>query len=117
MTIDKVDNKGKYKDARPTMRSIAEMAKVNVSTVSRVLRQRPAETDSEAAQHIRRLAEELGYRPDAWAASLRSRRTNALGVVVTRLTDVVMASVYESIEEYAQARGYLAIGGSSRDDP
>lgn len=110
-------DKGKFKDARPTMREIADLAGVNVSTVSRVLRQRPSSSDSDAARQIRRLADEHGYRPDVWAASLRSRRTNALGVVVTRLTDVVMASVYESIEEHAQARGYLAIGGSSRDNP
>lgn len=99
------------------MRSIADMAGVNVSTVSRVLRQRPANSDSEAARQIRRLADQLGYRPDVWAASLRSRRTHALGVVVTRLTDVVMAAVYESIEQHAQSRGYLAVGGSSGDDP
>jgi LacI family transcriptional regulator len=114
---DMPKDKVKHKGARPTMRSIADMAGVNVSTVSRVLRQRPADSDSEAAQQIRRLADELGYRPDIWAASLRSRRTHALGVVVTRLTDVVMAAVYEAIEQHAQARGYLTIAGSSRDDP
>ncbi|HEY4193804.1 MAG TPA: substrate-binding domain-containing protein [Mesorhizobium sp.] len=101
---------------RVTMRSIADMAGVNVSTVSRVLRQRPGPSDSEAARQIRLLANQFGYRPDVWAASLRSRRTHAVGVIVTRLTDVVMAAVYESIEQHAQSRGYLAIGGSSGDD-
>lgn len=102
---------------RPTMRMIADLAGVNISTVSRVLRQRSTDSDSETARRIRQLADKLGYRRDLWAASLRSRRTNALGIVVTRLTDVVMASVYESIEQHAQARGYLAIAGSSQDDP
>ncbi|MZR31502.1 LacI family DNA-binding transcriptional regulator [Sneathiella litorea] len=103
--------------ARPTMRMIADLAGVNISTVSRVLRQPSTDSDSETARRIRHLADKLGYRRDLWAASLRSRRTNALGIVVTRLTDIVMASVYEAIEQHAQARGYLAIAGSSQDDP
>lgn len=102
----------------PTLREIAEATGAHVSTVSRVLRQsEPPDGWSEKALSIRRAAEELSYRPNPWAASLRTRRTTALGVVVPRLTDGVIATMYQAIEETATAAGYSALLSSPPDEP
>lgn len=102
----------------PTMKEIAERAGVHVSTVSRVLRQaEPVDGWSAAAQRVREVADELGYRPNLWAASLRTRRTTTIGAVMPRLTDGVVATIYQGVEEAARAAGYSVLLSSPPDDP
>ncbi|GAA4384356.1 LacI family DNA-binding transcriptional regulator [Tsukamurella soli] len=104
-------------DRAPTLREIADRAGVHVSTVSRVLRQdEPADGWSDSALRIRALAEELGYQRNVWAASLRTRRTATIGVVMPRLTDGVVATTYTGIEEAATAAGYSVLLSSPPDE-
>ena len=92
------------------MREIAERAGVHTSTVSRVLRQtEPVDGWSEAALRIREVADELGYRPNLWAASLRTRRTTTIGAVMPRLTDGVVATIYQGVESTARRRAYSVL--------
>ncbi|MEV0945202.1 LacI family DNA-binding transcriptional regulator [Rhodococcus sp. NPDC049939] len=101
----------------PTLREIAERAGVHVSTASRVLRQpEPADGWSEAARRVREVATELGYQPNLWAASLRTRKTTTLGVVMPRLTDGVVATMFQGIEETATQAGYSVLLSSPPDD-
>ncbi|WP_129664728.1 LacI family DNA-binding transcriptional regulator [Phytoactinopolyspora endophytica] len=105
-----------YRTTGPvTLRTIAEQAGVHPSTVSRALK-RSAGGD-ETARRIREIAAELGYRPDAAAASLRTRRSGAVGVLVHRLTDVVQAILFEAIEQTVLELGYQAIVANTYDDP
>jgi len=104
---------------RATLRTIAERAGVHVSTVSRVLNGRPGE-DSRAAGiqtigRIREIAAELSYTPDPSATSLRTQRTQLVGVLVPRLSDIVLATIYEGIEETAASYGYHTVVANTRD--
>jgi len=104
-------------DRAPTLKEIAERAGVHVSTASRVLRQpEPVDGWSESARRVREVAAELGYRPNPWAASLRTRKTTTLGVVMPRLTDGVVATTYQGIEEQATRAGYSVLLSSPPDD-
>ena len=88
---------------RVTVHDVAAAAGVSKSTVSRILDERPrAESDREA---VRQVAEELGYMRDVAAASLRRGKTSTIGVVVPRLTDTVMAMLYEAMAHLARAPG------------
>lgn len=60
----------------PTLKSIAEAAGVTTMTVSRVLRNQP-HVVPEIRQRVLALAEEVGYRPNAFAAALAGYRTEA----------------------------------------
>ncbi|MFV0405875.1 MAG: LacI family DNA-binding transcriptional regulator [Propioniciclava sp.] len=103
-----------------TQRRIAELAGVSITTVSRVLG-----TDGDAAtqwaspqvvSEIRRLAQEHGYRRNPHAASLRTARSNLVGVIVPRLQDYVLATIYEGIDEAATERGISTFVTNSLDD-
>jgi len=107
---------------RVTLRDVAVRAGVHVSTASRVLRRREHGSGSrgqgsDTAARIRRIADELGYRPDPYAASLRTQRTNTFGVLVPALTDLVLATIYDAIEATARERGYDTFVANTRDDP
>ncbi|WP_040794814.1 LacI family DNA-binding transcriptional regulator [Nocardia higoensis] len=102
----------------PTLKEIAERAGVHISTASRVLRQpEPVDGWSASALRVREVAAELGYQPNLWAASLRTRKTTTLGVVMPRLTDGVVATTYQGIEEAATRAGYSVLLSSPPDDP
>lgn len=108
-------------NGRPTLRTIAHLAGVHVSTVSRVLTpgaRPPARTASAVtAARIRVLSEQLGYVPNPHATGLRTRRSNLVGVLAPRLTDVVLATIYEGIEEAAGEQGLHTFVANSWDDP
>lgn len=105
-------------DATPvTLRDVAEAAGVSISTVSRVLDERTRPSKSATAERVRRIADELGYRRNVFASSLRRGETATIGALVPRLTDTVMALMYEAIERTARARGYFAVVATCGDDP
>jgi LacI family transcriptional regulator len=99
---------------RMTMAELAALAGVDVSTVSRALRGDEYRVSPATLARIQRLAREVGYRPDANAASLRSGRSYVIGMLVADLTDVVMATFFEAIRAAAAGEGYLAIVTSTR---
>lgn len=100
------------KDKKPvTLKAIAKQLKMHVSTVSRVLNGTEENAQHAASKEtvnkIRHLAAQLGYRPNPHAISLRTRKSNEIAVLVPRLSDFVLATIYEGIEEAAIEQGYI----------
>ncbi|WP_329097244.1 LacI family transcriptional regulator [Actinomadura citrea] len=104
-----------------TLRTIAQAAGVDVSTVSRVLNGSPEDAQRaasrETAEEIRRWAARLDYRPNPHATSLRTQRSNLVGVLVPRLSDLVLATIYEGIEDAAARHGLATFVMNSHDRP
>lgn len=65
---------------RPTLTDVAAGAGVSTALVSIVMRGMPGASDA-TRERVRRVADELGYRPDLRARLLRSARSRLLGVV------------------------------------
>ncbi|KUM33629.1 LacI family DNA-binding transcriptional regulator [Arthrobacter sp. EPSL27] len=103
--------------ANVTLRDVAAASGVSVSTASRALDERGTASRSAAAVHVRKVAEELGYRRNSFASSLRRGETRTLGVLVPRLSDTVMALMFEELERAAADRGYFAMVATSGDEP
>jgi LacI family transcriptional regulator len=104
-----------------TLRMIADEVGVSVSTVSRVLNAGDAEAlrwaSAQTIARIRDYAASRAYRPNPHAASLRTARSGLVGVLVPRLQDFVLATIYEGIEEAATENGYSTFVTNSLDDP
>lgn len=104
-----------------TQRMIATDVGVSVTTVSRVLN--PAEShperwaSAETVAAILKSAERNGYRRNPHAASLRTSRSDAVGVLVPRLQDFVLATIYEGIDEAATEAGVSTFVTNSLDKP
>lgn len=101
----------------PTIRDVARAAGVSTSTVSRALDERLPPSNTVAAQRARQAAAELGYRRDAAASSLRRTGATAIGVIVPRLRDTVMAMLFEEIAFACEQRSLLALVATSHEDP
>jgi DNA-binding LacI/PurR family transcriptional regulator len=64
---------------RATIKDVARVAGVSTALVSIILNDRPGASE-QTRERVKRIADELGYRPDAHATLLRRRRARLLGV-------------------------------------
>lgn len=97
------------------MRQLAQLAGVHTSTVSRVLNGDISRVSDPTAARIRALAKSRSFQAHPGAASLRTGRTRVIGVLVPRITDVVLAATFEAIETAATAHDYQALVSSTWD--
>ena len=72
--------------AEVTLREVAREAGVSVSTVSRVLNDRPF-VRSEVRERVMLVTRELGYRPDVAARSMRTGTTGVVALVVSDISN------------------------------
>lgn len=91
-----------------TIYDIADKLKISGATVSRALKDDPVVT-KKTKQRIIDMAEEMGYRANHFARSLRRQRTNTIGVVIPRINSYFMASVISGMEQVANKSGYNLI--------
>jgi LacI family transcriptional regulator len=103
---------------RPTMREVAALAGVSLSTVSRAINDDP-KVAPDLAEKVHRAVAMLGYRRDVTATTLRraDRLSASIGLVFDDVANPFHATLHRGIEDVARARGVLAFAGSSDEDP
>lgn len=96
---------------RVTIVDVARMSGFSASTVSIVLNEAPLSRFVAAAtkERIRGVASKLGYRPDAFARSLRSRRSHTIGIMVSDISDPFCTLILQGIEKALYPTPYLPI--------
>ena len=99
-----------------TIKDIAKEAGVSHSTVSHALRSSSLISE-DTAKRIRETALELGYLPSAAARSLKTNRSQALGVIVSNIDDPYFSEILQGIEEVAQGNDYSLFMAASQRDP
>ena len=107
------------KDAVVTIRDVARESGYSVSTVSIVLNNAPLARyiPTETKERIETTAKRLGYRPNPLARYLRSRRTNAVGVMVFDLTDPFCTPILRGIENSLYQASYLPVLADAHNEP
>jgi LacI family transcriptional regulator len=88
-----------------TIQDVAKAAGVSVSTVSRVLNDK-VDVAKATYEKVQRTIEEMGYTSNLAARSLRSRRTNTVGVIALYLRDPFAIQVLLGINRAIQEIGY-----------
>jgi LacI family transcriptional regulator len=107
------------KARRVTLADVAQAAGMSKSAVSMILNERPGtRLSEEAVKRVRAAAEELGYRPDPQAQSLRLGRTKSIGfisdeVTVTRYASAMISGVLDE----AKAHDRTVLIAETRGDP
>ena len=99
-----------------TLKDVAKLACVDVSTVSRALNN-TSYVHPDTKARIYAAVKELSYTPNVLAQGLRQGKRHTIGVVVPRLFLTVFAEITQGIEEAARRRGYATLLSSTEDDP
>lgn len=99
-----------------TIKDVARQAGVSHTTVSRALRGSSLISD-ETTRRIQETALALGYLPSAAARSLKTNRSQALGVIVSSIDDPYFSEILQGIEEVAQVNRYSLFIAASQRDP
>jgi LacI family transcriptional regulator len=88
-----------------TIYDIAQKLNISAATVSRGLKDHPG-INKNTKKKILAMANEMGYRSNSFASSLRTKRGNVIGVIVPRLNSNFMSDVIAGIEKVVNDSGY-----------
>lgn len=99
-----------------TLKDVAKLACVDVSTVSRALNN-TSYVHPDTKARILAAVKELSYQPNILAKGLRQGKRHTIGVVVPRLHMTVFAEIAQGIEEEARKLGYATLICNTEDDP
>jgi len=91
-----------------TLKTIAQQLGVTPTTVSKALRDK-TDVSSTVKEQVKKLAEELDYRPNLMARSLAQKRTNTIGVIVPEIATTFFALAIRGIYKAARQKGYEII--------
>jgi len=92
----------------PTIHDVAKAAGVSIKTVSNVLNDSP-KVGPETRARVRRLMDELGYRPNLSARGLRSGKTGVIALAVPSLRENYFAELADSVIRAAARRGLRVV--------
>jgi LacI family transcriptional regulator len=88
-----------------TIYDIAQKLELSSATVSRALQDNPA-INKNTRKRIQDAAKALGYRHNTFASSLRTQKTNTIGIIVHELNSNFITSVLSGIEKVTTEAGY-----------
>ncbi|MEU7862655.1 LacI family DNA-binding transcriptional regulator [Nonomuraea sp. NPDC049141] len=99
-----------------TRRDVARLAGTSDAVVSYVLNNGPRNVAPHTRERVLRAIDELGYRPNAVARSLRTSRTHTIGLVVPDNANPFFAELAREIEDVAFEHGLTLLLGNAMDD-
>jgi len=102
-----------------TLKTVARHLGLAAGTVSATLNDSPAARSipEHTKKRILAAAQELNYRPDFFARTLRMRRTFTIGVIAEEIGDAYGSQVISGIEKYLTAQNYFFLTVVHRHDP
>lgn len=102
-----------------TLKAVAQHLGLTPGTVSAVLNDSPSARSipQETKNRIRAAAQELNYRPNFFARTLRNKRTYTIGVIAEEIGDSYSSPIISGIEQYLRSRDYFFLTVVHRHDP
>ncbi len=102
---------------RITITDVAIHAQVSPTSVSRHINGVEGNLSPATSQRIAKAIKDLGYRPNAWARSLKSQRSGLIAAIVADLNKTYILGVLEGIEHIVAKTGFSLLISSTQNDP
>jgi DNA-binding LacI/PurR family transcriptional regulator len=115
MVSPSADDVRRSRRRRITLSQLAAQLDVSTATVSLALRDNPA-VSADTRKRVQALAQEMGYIYNRQAASLRTARTDIVGVVVHDVLNPYFAEVFRAVEAELEAHGITILICNHRDE-
>ncbi len=98
-----------------TIKDVAKLAEVSISTVSRVINDSKP-VSPEARRRVLAAIEELDYQPNEVARSLVTKKSNIVGIIVDDIGSSYVAQIIRGVEEVGRMYNYDILLLSSYSD-
>jgi len=107
------------KEAKVTLKTIANRLGLTPGTVSAALNNSAASRSipERTKKRILATAQELNYKPNFFARTLRMKRTFTIGVIAEEIGDAYGSQVISGIEEYLRQKNFFFLTVIHRHDP
>lgn len=102
--------------ATPTIRDVARIAGVSIGTASKALNA-SGRMREETRDKIRRVAQEIGYRPNNLAQSLHRTRSRTVGIITNDSFGRFSFPIVEALENALADQGIAIFMCNATDDP
>lgn len=101
-----------------SINDIARSLNISVTTVSFILNGRAAEKriSEELVERVQKYIAEVGYKPNSLARSLRTGKSNTIGLMVENIANPFFANIARLIEDNAYKNGYKILYCSTDND-
>ena len=99
-----------------SIKDVAKAAGVSTATVSRVL-SNGAHVRPEVREHVLEVVEQLSYRPNLLARSLRSQQSNTIGLIVSDIRNPFFTAMSRAIEDTAYEQGFSLMLCNTDENP
>ena len=102
-------------NGKVSLKDVAKYLGVSTALVSYVInnKEKEARVSEKMAKKIRSAVVKLNYQPNQIAKSLKSGKTNTIGLIVADISNPFFSSIARIIEDEARKKGYVVIFGSS----
>ena len=100
-----------------TRYDVAKLAGVSPTTVSYVINNGPRPVSESTRKKVLWAIEQLEYRPNVIARSLKTKKTNTIGIVVSDILNFTHASIEKSIEDLLLQQNYSLTICNSDESP
>ena len=100
----------------PSIKDVAQVAGVSTATVSRVLANKPR-VNAETRVRVLEAVEQLNYRPNLIARSLRAQRSAKIGLVVSDIRNPFFTAISRAVEDAAYEQGYSVLMCNTDENP
>jgi LacI family fructose operon transcriptional repressor len=100
----------------PSIKDVAKAAGVSTATVSRVLANHSRIKDA-TRQRVLKAVEQLNYRPNLIARSLRAQKSAKIGLVVSDIRNPFFTAIGRAVEDSAYEQGYSVLMCNTDENP
>jgi len=98
-----------------TIKDVAKEVNVSVTTVSRVLNNKP-DVSEDTKRKVEKAIKKLGYNPSGIARGLVLQKTNSIGLIIPDVSNPFFPEVIKGIERKAKEAGYSLIFYNTNND-
>lgn len=110
------ENDGTRRPKVPTMKHIAEEAKVSIKTVSRVINNDPAVKEATRGK-VMDVAGTLGYRPNTPARTLVTGRSKTIGLLISDIGNYFFSEIVKGVQVATEEEGYSLLLCDTGENP
>ena len=94
------------------IKEISKLANTSPSSVSRVINA-SGYVKEEVKQRILKVLQETGYRPNAFAKALHSKKSHTIGVILPKINATSSGENVSGIDQFFSAKGYSLLLGNT----